>query len=290
MNAQPDCLACFMAQSLRAARLASADAAVHRAVMDETAASLPAMDVAISPATLSMNLYQSVIRNSGVADPFYQQKREQNALALSLEPELRAMVAASEDSLLTALHIAAAGNTIDLGALQAHEINVHAEIEKVMRERFAIDHSAALRQSLEHCNDLLYLLDNAGEIVFDKLLIQELQRFSPVTAVVKGAPIINDALMEDAIEVGLTDICPVIDNGGAFIGSPLELVPDRFLERLRQADVIVAKGQGNYETVDVFDGDVFMILKAKCNVVARHMGVEYGQVALISSLVRAALV
>jgi uncharacterized protein with ATP-grasp and redox domains len=277
-----------MAQSLRAARLATGDPSVHRAVMDDTAASIPAMDLGVSPATLSIDLYQSVIRHSGVADPFYQQKREQNALALSLEADIREMVAASDDPLLTALHAAAAGNTIDLGALQAHEIDVHAEIEKVMRERFAIDHSAALRQSLERCKDLLYLLDNAGEIVFDKVLIEELLKYTPVTAVVKGAPIINDALMEDAEEVGLTAVCPVIDNGGGYIGSPLELVPESFLARMRAADVIIAKGQGNYETVDVFDGDVFMILKAKCNVVARHMGVQYGQVALISSRLRKA--
>jgi uncharacterized protein with ATP-grasp and redox domains len=94
--------------------------------------------------------------------------------------------------------------------------------------------------------------------------------------------------MEDAEEVGLTALCPIIDNGGPYIGSPLDLVPESFLARLRAADVIIGKGQGNYETVDVFDGDVFLILKAKCEVVARHMGVRYGQVALISTRQRAA--
>ncbi len=80
----------------------------------------------------------------------------------------------------------------------------------------------------------------------------------------------------------------MIDNGGAFIGSPLDLVPPHFLERMRAADVIIGKGQGNYETVDDFEGDVFLILKAKCEVVARHMGVRYGQVALISTQERKA--
>ncbi|MFM1920390.1 MAG: hypothetical protein RLZZ303_2024 [Candidatus Hydrogenedentota bacterium] len=289
MKAQPDCLACFMNQALRAARLATPEETVHREVLADTAAAIPAMDLNVSPATLSIALYESAIARSGNADPFYQQKREQNALALGLEDELRDLIAQSADPLDTALHVAAAGNTIDLGALQSHEIDIHAALEQVLRERFAIDHSARLKQSLRHCGDLLYLLDNAGEIVFDKLLIEQLLQHTPVTAVVKGAPIINDALLEDAEEVGLPALCEVIDNGGGFVGSPLDLVPESFLARMRAADVIIGKGQGNYETVDTFDGDVFLILKAKCQVVARHMGVNYGQVALISTRERATL-
>lgn len=287
MKATPECLACFMSQALRTARLASPDETVHVAVMQETAASLPGMDLNVSPAALSMGLYQSAIDHSGKADPFYEQKREQNALAMEFLPELEQLVAESEDPLDTALHIAAAGNTIDLGALAAHEIDVRGTLDQVLHERFAIDHGATFRESLSRCKNLVYLLDNAGEIVFDRLLIQQLLKHTAVTAVVKGAPIINDALMEDAIEVGITELCPVIDNGGPFIGSPLDLVPESFLEVLRGADMIVGKGQGNYETVDVFDGDVFLILKAKCQVVARHMGVNYGQVALISTRQRA---
>ena len=149
-------------------------------------------------------------------------------------------------------------------------------------------HSAALRAALGNCRDLLFLLDNAGEIVFDKLLIEELQKHTTVTAVVKGAPMINDVLMEDAEFVGLTKICDVIDNGGGFIGSPLKHVPQAFLERMAAADVIIGKGQGNYETIDDFDGNVFLILRAKCEVVAEHMGVKLGQVGLISTRQRSA--
>ena len=139
---------------------------------------------------------------------------------------------------------------------------------------------------MSDCRDLLYLLDNAGEIVFDKILIEELLKYVPVTAVVKSGPMINDVLMGDAEQVGLTALCPVIENGGAFVGSPLHLVPESFLGRMRQADVILGKGQGNYETIDDFPGNVFLILRAKCEVIARHMGVRYGQVALISTRVR----
>jgi hypothetical protein len=115
-----------------------------------------------------------------------------------------------------------------------------------------------------------------------------LQKHTTVTAVVKGAPMINDVLMEDADFVGLTKVCEVIDNGGGFIGSPLKHVPQHFLDRMGAADVIIGKGQGNYETIDVFDGNVFLILRAKCEIVAEHMGVKLGQVGLISTRQRAA--
>ena len=165
---------------------------------------------------------------------------------------------------------------------------MHGAIEQALREQFAVDHTQQFRKALEHCNDLLFFLDNAGEIVFDKILIEELLRHAPVTAVVKGGPIINDAVMADAEQVGLPDVCEVIDNGGSFIGSPLSRIPDWFRTRMDQADVLVGKGQGNYETLDGYPGEVFLILRAKCEIVAQHMGVRYGQVALISTRARAA--
>ena len=288
MKATLDCLECFMKQALRAARIATDDEAVHRQLLEEAGAGLAGLDLRRSPAVLSQYIYERNASLSGKADPYLEMKRDQNALALGLEADLRAMVRASEDPLDTALHVAAAGNVIDLGTMHADDIDVHAALEQVMRDRFAVDHSDAFRESLARCGDLLYLLDNAGEIVFDKILIEELLRHTRVTAVVKAGPILNDALMEDAVAVGLAGVCPVIDCGGAYIGAPLELVPGWFLERMRAADVIVGKGQGNYETIDDFPGDVFLILRAKCEVVARHMGVRLGQVGLISPRVRAA--
>lgn len=287
MKATLDCLECFLTQALRAARIATDDVSVQRRILDETARRIPGMDMDKSPAELSLVVYELTALFSGKPDPYRDFKRAQNALALELEPELRRIVRESADPLVAALHVAAAGNVIDLGTQHEAEIDVHGAIEQVMRERFSVDHTDALRESLSTCRELLYLLDNAGEIVFDKILIEELTHHTRVTAAVKAAPILNDALMEDAEAVGLTHVCEVIDVGGAFIGAPLNQAPESFLERMRRADVIIGKGQGNYETVDDFDGDVFLILKAKCEVVARHMGVKLGQVGLISTRRRA---
>ena len=103
----------------------------------------------------------------------------------------------------------------------------------------------------------------------------------------KAAPIINDACLEDAEQVGLTAICDIIDNGGAFVGSPLTLVPETFLQRMAQADIILGKGQGNYETIDDFDGNIYLLLKAKCEVIAKHIGINLGETAFVSTKARA---
>lgn len=288
MKSTLDCLECIVKQSLRAARIATKDVEVQRRILDDATARIFGMDLDDSPAWLSMTAYDLAAQHSGKHDPYRALKREQNEAALALEESMRERIRQSADPLETALHISAAGNVIDLGILHSHEIDIEKVIEEVLHEKFAVDHSAALRAALADCRDLLFLLDNAGEIVFDKLLIEELQKHTTVTAVVKGAPMINDVLMEDAEFVGLTRICEVIDNGGGFIGSPLKHVPQAFLDRMAAADVIIGKGQGNYETIDDFDGNVFLILRAKCEVVAEHMGVKLNQVGLISTRQRAA--
>jgi len=266
--------------------LVSDDHQIQRNILNEIVQQIPTMDLRRAPAELCLPAYKAATELTGNLDPYKELRRTQNEAAMALEPKLRELVNASDDPLATALHLAAAGNIIDLGIAHNDDIDILGAISQVMHEKFAVDHTDALRESLAKSRDLLYLLDNAGEIVFDTILIEQLLKHTPVTAVVKGGPIINDVVMDDAVQVGLTAICPVIDNGGAFIGSPLNLIPKTFRNRLRQADMIVCKGQGNYETVDAFPGNVFFILKAKCRVIADHMGIEKGQVGLISSRVR----
>lgn len=283
MKATLDCLECIAAQALRAARVATSDPELQREVLNSVLKEIPGLELSKSPAELSLLVYELTAAMTGNYDPYSGLKHSQNELALAMEMDLRELVEDSTDHLVTALHLAAAGNVIDLGIRHTEEIDVWAEVRNVMQERFSIDHTEVLRKSLATCKDLVYLLDNAGEIVFDKILIEELQKYTAVTAVVKAGPMINDALLQDAEQVGLTRLCDVIDNGGAFVGSPLDLVPKTFLDRLHRADIIIGKGQGNYETLDEFPGNVFLLLKAKCRIISRHMGVEYGQVALISN-------
>lgn len=283
MRSSLDCLECIVKQALRASRIAGDDKDKQRQVINAVVAGIPAMDLAESPAVLSLGAYYLVHEVFCISDAYKSMKDEQNKMALGLEPELEELVRSSSEPLKTAVRLAAAGNIIDLGILHAHEIDPHEAIRQAMSAPLAVEDMDLFLRDLTTCHDFLYLLDNAGEIVFDKVLIRELSKHTRVTAVVKAAPIINDACMEDAEQVGLTSLCEVIDNGGAFVGSPLSLVPKRFIERMTKADIILGKGQGNYETVDDFDGNVYLLLKMKCDVVAQHCGIPLGEAAFIST-------
>ena len=136
-----------------------------------------------------------------------------------------------------------------------------------------------------NAQDILYLADNAGEIVFDRLLIEQLP-MQKITVVVKGFPIINDATMEDAVAAGLTEIVSVIDNGSDAPGTILEICSDAFVSRFEQADLIITKGQGNYETLSDIDKNIYFILKAKCPVIASDLGCPIGQMVLINKRVQ----
>lgn len=287
MEASLECLECILRQTLRAARIAGDDVDKQRQALDGVAKEIPFMNLKRSPAELSLGAYQLVNQIYNTCDVYKAMKIEQNKMALCLENELEELVRKSTAPLATAIRLAAAGNIIDLGILQAHEINPHEAIQHVLNGPLAIDHTELFLRDLEHCEELLYLLDNAGEIVFDKILIRELNKHTRVTAVVKGAPIINDACMEDAEQTGLTAICEVIDNGGPFIGTPVSLINPYLVKRMESADIIVGKGQGNYETVDDFNGNVYLLLKIKCEIVSRHSGAPLGSAAFISTRKRA---
>lgn len=278
MRAEPECLVCMMEQTLRVARMSTDNADVHWRCLRAVGGLLAGMNPDKSPAELSLALYQTVSQISGVSDPYARARREQNETALALEDALRTMVREAADPLDMALRLAAAGNVIDLGVLRTEHIDIRDAVDRALARGFAVDDTPAFRKALSGARKVLYLLDNAGEIVFDKILIGLLNRYCPVTSVVKAGPIINDACLEDARITGLDQICPVIDCGGAYVGCPLDLIPPAFRERLDGAGLVLAKGQGHYETLDGYWGPsaVFVMLKAKCGVVARHAGVRVG--------------
>lgn len=216
---------------------------------------------------------------SGEGDPYREAKDRFNRLALSIYGELRARVESSSDPLETAIRLAIAGNVIDLG------VDNHLSDEQV---HVAIDHALdapleadlkGFAEAISDADTIVYLADNAGEIVFDRLLIEQMQ-MDKVTVVVKGTPIINDATIADAEAAGLTGLVAVIDNGSDAPGTILEDCSEAFRERFGEADLVIAKGQGNYETLSDVDKDIFFILKAKCPVIARDLGCEIGSLVL----------
>jgi len=156
-------------------------------------------------------------------------------------------------------------------------------INETLNQPFAINNLPEFKKALERSRRILYLTDNAGEIVFDRILIEELPDYRDrVIVAVKSEPVINDATMEDAEQAGLTDIVRVIENGSDAPGTILEECSEEFLEIFYNSDMIIAKGQGNYESLSENDHRVFFLLKAKCSVISRHLRVRIGDIIVKS--------
>ncbi len=245
-------------------------------------------DPDISPAALTLIAIRMAERHAGVDDPFRDIKVQNNEMALALYDELNDKIKNSDAPLHLACQLAACGNIIDLGVHD--DFDIHATIAKVLREGFMHDDFAEFVRQCDELNEksesarLLYLCDNAGEIVFDRLFIEELKRQYPefkITAVVRGTTVLNDATMEDARAVGLDKVVPVIDNGKAELGTMIEKLTNQLRDDFLNADIIISKGQANYETLCSRSENIFFILKAKCDVVAQRIGVKLWDAVMV---------
>jgi len=178
------------------------------------------------------------------------------------------------------VRISIAGNIIDF-ALSDELVDLWATVERVLAAPLAVDDMAALRAALDTADRVLYLADNAGETVFDRVLIEALPL--PVTYVVKGGPTLNDATREDALAAGLETCATIIDNGADAPGTILELCSEEFRQIYAAAPLIIAKGQANYETLSTAGPHVFCLLQVKCAVIGRDLGVGVGGVVVRQS-------
>jgi len=278
-----DCIPCFVRQALDSVRLATDDEKIQEQVVREVLRLASDLDMSQSPPVIGQQIHRSIRELTGSNDPYRELKQRYNRLALRMCDELKERVRTSENPLETAVRLAIAGNIIDLGVKTSIK---ESEIEKIINDSLTADFDSRqieeFRNAVNQAEQILYLADNAGEIVFDRLLIEQLPA-EKVTLVVKGKPVINDATMEDAEFAGLTEIVEVIDNGSDGPGTILESCSSAFRSRFSTADLAIAKGQGNYETLSDVDKNIFFILKAKCPVIASDLGCEVGEMILRKS-------
>ncbi len=226
-------------------------------------------------------LYRSVINDS---DPYSEIKRESNDTVLEMYDELEGLVRNSPDPFNTAVQLAIAGNIMDYAVHD--ECDLHGTIEKVLGSGFAIDHTRELRAGLQKAARVLYIGDNAGEIVFDKLLVTIIAHPGLVYSV-RGAPAINDATMEDAEYVGMKAITKVITSGYDAPSTLLARSGAEFLKHFEEADIIISKGQGNLEgLIGEKDPRIFFLLMVKCDVIADYMGIAKGSCVVFNDLIR----
>jgi uncharacterized protein with ATP-grasp and redox domains len=227
-------------------------------------------------------LIQRVVREiTGCEDPYREAKDASNSIALQLYPQLKRMVEESIDPLETAIRLSAAGNVIDFAVHSEVDLDsIESSIESCLSAPMAVNVVADFRAAAERAREILYLGDNAGEIVFDRLVVEELP-MERISFVVKGRPVINDVTLLDAQATGMAEIVAVIDNGSDIPGTVLEDCSDSFRRRFEAADMIISKGQGNYESLSDASRDIFFIFKAKCPVITMDVGCEIGSVVLL---------
>jgi len=278
-----DCIPCFVRQALDSARLVTDDEQIHEQVVRETLRLAADLDMSQSPPAIGQQIHRLIRKMIDNNDPYHELKQRFNRLAMRMCIELAERVRTSEDPLETAVRLAIAGNIIDLGVKTSI---AESDIERIIRDCLTADFDSQpledFRNAVSRAKRILYLADNAGEIVFDCLLIEQLP-CEKITVVVKGKPVINDATLEDAEFAGLTEMTEVIDNGSDAPGTILESCSRDFRNRFESADLIIAKGQGNYETLSDADKNIFFILKAKCPVIARNLGCKVGAMILKKS-------
>ena len=275
MKTALDCVPCIVRQSLDAGRAVSDDPAVHEQVVRDTLRWVADVKAGESPVLLGQRLHRRLRELTGVEDPYRAEKDRHNRMVLRLLPELRECIDASDDPFGLAVKLAIAGNIIDLGVSgTVPDDEIRASVDQALDEP-VLGLVEDLRLDVEQAERILYLADNCGEIAFDRLLVERLPT-ERVTVAVRGKPILNDATMEDARTVGLTDLVEVIDNGSDAPGTLLDDCNPEFRRRFAEADLIIAKGQGNYESLNDVDAPIYFLFKVKCMVVAEHIGEPVG--------------
>lgn len=283
MRSTVDCIPCFLRQALEAARMVSTDPALQEQILREVLKMTAGMDLNITPPAMARRVHQLIRELTETPDPYKEIKQQYNRLALEWLPQLQHKVTSAADPLAAAVRLAIAGNIIDFGVdgmltTQTVQETIDRALHQEINPRILLQ----LRQEIQKAESILYISDNAGEIVFDRLLL-ECMPAEKVIYAVKGSPIINDATMADAQQAGLTEIVKVIDNGSNAPGTILDECSPAFRSIFESADLILAKGQGNFETLNDSPANIFFLFQAKCEVVSRHTGKPIGSFILCRS-------
>ena len=281
-----ECIPCIINQAIIALDLSNCTNEIKKRVVTELIKNFENIDYNLSPSENTDIVYKLVSEYTGTVDPYYSVKKEHNRKALTLYSELERILNLGKDSLCMAAKIAIAGNVIDLGTSYKHsdQMDYQRILKNITELSLAINDYSDFRKRLETSKKVLYMADNAGEIVFDKIFINELVRNGKyVTVSVKSGPIINDANMDDAIEARIDKIACLTETGHNKIGNCLKFMSNEFFKIFKDSDLIICKGQGNFETLDEVKAPIYFLLKAKCKCVAKELGVNYLDIVFAKS-------
>ena len=273
MKTYLDCIPCFMSQALRAGRLASDDDAVIKKVLDKTAQFIQEMPMDYTPPQIGEYIYSYISEITGNSDPYYSIKRKNIDKAFELYNYFEKRTSYNSDPLKAAVMLSISGNVIDMGIKGI--IDIQDEVTRIIDKFDDIKDLDLFRKKLEKSDSVLYLGDNSGEAVFDLFLLKHLEK-KKVYYAVRDIPVINDITRKEAEIIGIDRYAEIISSGVKAPGTVLDKVSEDFLRIYSRADIVISKGQGNYEALSGTDRDIFFLLIAKCQVIARDIGTEVG--------------
>ena len=271
-----DCYPCILRQAIEAMRMVGVAEERQYQVLHQVLGLMAELEPSLPPPYIAGQVHKLLKDETGNDDPYLAAKQNSTAEALALYPMLKQDLAQAVDPLEVAVRLSIAGNIIDFGV---HERQSLVDtIERVLGQDFAINDMAAFTKNLSQAGSVLYLADNAGETVFDRILIEELD--IPVSYAVKGGAVINDATLQDAQAAGLHHVAEIISSGSAYPGTVLENCSLEFRQIFDEAEMVIAKGQGNYESLMDVGRPVFFLLQVKCPIIAREIGAPLWSIVL----------
>ena len=278
MKLQAECITCSLAQVKKVTNMMGLTEEKRTAALEDVQAYLANVDYESCTPESMGELWQILLSHVGGRDPYAAIKSRSNQEAMRMLPETREKIARAKDPFSVSLKYAIAGNLIDYGL--EHPVSIeeqNAQIDVIANTAFSIDDSEKLLAAIASAKTMLYLGDNAGEIVFDKLLIEQIRHRFPdldLAFVVKGSAVLNDVTRTDANEVGMSEVARVIDNGDTSPGTVLPRTSEAFQQAFIEADVVLSKGQGNFESLSgVEKRNLFFLFTAKCDTVCVEAGV-----------------
>ncbi|MFC1516944.1 DUF89 domain-containing protein [Candidatus Margulisiibacteriota bacterium] len=276
-----ECIPCIVRQTLDIARLNNLSEQKKLKLMRTVMKKLEKVDPhKTTPPEATKWAHEIIKKELGKKDLYAKEKIKQNKLALKHLPWAEKEVKRAKDKLLTSVRLAIAGNIIDYGT--ASYFDLSGSLKALEHQQFAINDYARLKKAVSKPGLVLYIGDNAGEIAFDKILVKELmKRKHVVHYAIKSEPVLNDSLMKDAKTVGMDKLVPVLESGSTTAGTLLKEATPAFKKLYDLADIIIAKGQGNFETLPLSDKRIFFLLKMKCVYLGHKVDTELGDILLI---------
>lgn len=285
MKVTAECIPCYLNQCLNAMAKGGWPEEERAGLLVKILPLIAQLDRDRTPAENSTVILHQLVAMMGGGDPFAGAKKESNQKALQYMDKLRKIIGDSADPVRQAVRFSVAGNVVDMGLFDDYDLE--AAISDVVKKDFKRDDYPLFRERLAKAGKVMIIGDNSGEIVFDRLLAETLLAEGvQVVYGVKGSFILNDATIEDAREAGIDGLCKIIANGNNYLGTIEERCCPEFIAELKGSDLIISKGQANYESLEgtaLAGENTFFLLKAKCPVVAGHLGVYYGDLVFVKN-------